>query len=242
MAMFGSKLGMFTKNSKMYVIDLINVLLCNLTCEEQYINAKDAYERVVADNHSHAKALQRLGWLHLSSSQNPNVAKAYLTKSLEADSRIAHTWYLLGRAYCAVQQFNKAYEAYQQAVYRDSRNPTFWCSIGILYFQINQFRDALDAYARTIRIDPNISEVWYNFGILYEACNQISDAINAYARASELDPENPVISQRLYLLTTMQATEGQLEPRHPRDIHPTGHSAAISGKPMLPQTVPSSRR
>ena len=48
----------------------------------------------------------------------------------------------------AGQKYNKAYEAYQQAVYRDSRNPTFWCSIGVLYFQINQFRDDIDAYSR----------------------------------------------------------------------------------------------
>jgi hypothetical protein len=44
----------------------------------------------------------------------------------------------------AGQKYNKAYEAYQQTVYRDGRNPTCWCSIGVLYFQINQFRDALD--------------------------------------------------------------------------------------------------
>jgi cytochrome c-type biogenesis protein CcmH/NrfG len=59
------------------------------------------------------------------------------------------------------QKFDKAYEAYQQAVYRDGRNPTFWCSIGVLYYQINQFRDALDAYSRAIRLNPYISEVWY---------------------------------------------------------------------------------
>ena len=88
----------------------------------------------------------------------------------------------------AGQKYNKAYEAYQQAVYRDGRNPTFWCSIGVLYFQINQYRDALDAYSRAIRINPYISEVWFDLGSLYESCNnQISDAIDAYARASELD-------------------------------------------------------
>ena len=40
----------------------------------------------------------------------------------------------------AEQNYNKAYEAYQQAVYRDARNPTFWCSIGVLYYQINQVK------------------------------------------------------------------------------------------------------
>jgi tetratricopeptide (TPR) repeat protein len=66
----------------------------------------------------------------------------------------------------AQQKYPRAYEAYQQAVYRDGRNPTFWCSIGVLYYQINQYRDALDAYSRAIRLNPNISEVWYDLGTL----------------------------------------------------------------------------
>src|ERR1700678_1474717 len=103
------------------------------------------------------------------------------------------------------QKYPKAYEAYQQAVYRDGRNPTFWCSIGVLYFQINQYRDALDAYTRAIRINPYISEVWFDLGSLYESCNnQISDAIDAYARAAELDPDNPHVSQRLAMLREAQ--------------------------------------
>jgi len=65
-----------------------------------------------------------------------------------------------------MEKFPKAYEAYQQAVYRDGRNPTFWCSIGVLYYQINQYRDALDAYSRAIRLNPYISEVWYDLGTL----------------------------------------------------------------------------
>lgn len=64
------------------------------------------------------------------------------------------------------EKYSKAYEAYQQAVYRDGRNPTFWCSIGVLYYQINQYRDALDAYSRAIRLNPYISEVWYDLGTL----------------------------------------------------------------------------
>jgi glucose repression mediator protein len=42
------------------------------------------------------------------------------------DSSDAQSWDLLGRAYMAGQKYNKAYEAYQQPVYRDGRNPTFW--------------------------------------------------------------------------------------------------------------------
>ena len=82
------------------------------------------------------------------------------------DNGDAQSWYLLGRCYMSQQKYPKAYEAYQQAVYRDGRNPTFWCSIGVLYYQINQYRDALDAYSRAIRLNPYISEVWYDLGTL----------------------------------------------------------------------------
>ena len=108
------------------------------------------------DNPGHAKVLQQLGWLYHqdgSSFQNQELATQYLTKSLEAgkftgvtrshgnisadcgpDLTDAQSWYLLGCTYMAGQKYNKAYEAYQQAVYCDGRNPTFWCSIGVLYF------------------------------------------------------------------------------------------------------------
>ncbi|TFK38602.1 hypothetical protein BDQ12DRAFT_683044 [Crucibulum laeve] len=199
--------------------------------QHDYVRAKDAYERVAADNPMHAKVLQQLGWLYHqtgSSFQNQDLAIQHLTKSLEADPSDAQSWYLLGRAYMAGQKYNKAYEAYQQAVYRDGRNPTFWCSIGVLYFQINQFRDALDAYSRAIRINPYISEVWFDLGSLYESCNnQIGDAIDAYARASELDPGNTAISERLEMVKNAQATGAQLPaPPRPRDVHPTAYASA----------------
>jgi glucose repression mediator protein len=53
----------------------------------KHVRAKDAYERVVADNPGHAKVLQQLGWLYHqdgSSFQNQELAIQYLTKSLEA--------------------------------------------------------------------------------------------------------------------------------------------------------------
>ena len=148
----------------------------------------------------------------------------------------------------AGQKYNKAYEAYQQAVYRDGRNPTFWCSIGVLYFQINQYRDALDAYSRAIRINPYISEVWFDLGSLYESCNnQISDAIDAYARAAELDPSNTAITQRLALLKQAQATGSALPAAPgPQDVHPTAYAnpmmpPGLSGPPMLLQPSANSR-
>ncbi|KAI9482758.1 MAG: hypothetical protein EXX96DRAFT_555507 [Benjaminiella poitrasii] len=172
--------------------------------KKEFNAAKEAYEHVLLENPDHAKVLQQLGWLYHQANTNftnQKLALEFLTKSLKADGNDAHSWYLLGRCYMVEQNYTKAYEAYQQAVYRDARNPTFWCSIGVLYFQINQYRDALDAYSRAVRLNPHISEVWYNLGTLYESCNnQMQDALDAYQRAAELDPENSHILQRLEIL------------------------------------------
>lgn len=160
------------------------------------------------------------------------------------------------------QKYSKAYEAYQQAVYRDGRNPTFWCSIGVLYYQINQYRDALDAYSRAIRLNPYISEVWYDLGTLvshnspkscvtsvadvsqYESCNnQTADALDAYQRAFDLDPSNMHIKARLQLLRNNGQSTGlpnqQIAPV-PQDVHPQQYQAAGVGAPPGPQWgVPS---
>jgi cytochrome c-type biogenesis protein CcmH/NrfG len=191
--------------------------------QKEYELAKEAYERVLSENPDHAKVLQQLGWLfhqQNTSFSNQPTAIQYLTRSLKADSADAQSWYLLGRCYMVEQNYNKAYEAYQQAVYRDARNPTFWCSIGVLYYQINQYRDALDAYSRAIRLNPYISEVWYDLGTLYESCNnQIQDALDAYQRASELDPSNPHIRTRLELLRKSNPTNPPAPTPVPQDVN-----------------------
>ncbi|KAF8218326.1 hypothetical protein K438DRAFT_1796675 [Mycena galopus ATCC 62051] len=196
--------------------------------QKDYVRAKDAYEYILRNDPNDVKALQQLGWLYQqdgSPFHNQDLAIQYFTKSLEVDATDAEGWYLLGRTYMGCQQYNKAYEAYQQAVYRDGRNPTFWCSIGVLYFQINQYRDALDAYSRAIRLNPYISEVWVDLGSLYENCNnQISDAIDAYTRASELDPDNPIVSQRLTLLKDGQVPPATLNLQDVHPVHECGRS------------------
>jgi len=175
--------------------------------QKDFGNAKQSYERVLQVNPTHAKVLQQLGWLY---HHNPNwgdqeIAISYLMRSIEADSKDGQTWYLLGRCYMNQQKYQKAYDAYQQAVYRDSRNPTFWCSIGVLYYQINQYTDALDAYSRAIRLNPYLSEVWYDLGTLYESCKQISDSLDAYQKAADLDPNNEHIKERLAMLQAQRA-------------------------------------
>ena len=127
--------------------------------------ARDAYERVLADNPNHGKVLQQLGWLFHSSQTttvpNPDeTAIRYLERSIEADRNDPLTWYLLGRCYMSLCKYDKAYENFDSAVHKDPRNSVFWCSIGVLYYQITQFIDALNAYKMAINCNRFVPEVW----------------------------------------------------------------------------------
>lgn len=64
----------------------------------QHVRAREAYERVVAENPVHAKVLQQLGWLYHQdgpSFQNQDLAIQYLTKSLEAGKPF-YIWFNFG--------------------------------------------------------------------------------------------------------------------------------------------------
>lgn len=195
--------------------------------KKEFEAARDSYQRVLNDSPNHAKILQQMGWLYhqdASGLTDQNAAIAYLTKSIEADINDAQTWYILGRSYMAQQKFIKAYDAYQQAVYRDGRNPTFWCSIGVLYYKIQQYPDALDAYTRAIHLNPYIAEVWYDLGTLYESCNgQFTDALDAYKQALELDPKSEHIKQ------TIEALEKNMKNGTGSRVAPPTGGNAIAG-------------
>ncbi|KAI9342473.1 hypothetical protein DFJ73DRAFT_842623 [Zopfochytrium polystomum] len=212
--------------------------------QREFNLAREAYERILHENPNHAKVLQQLGWLYQQQhpGHNPDLAIAYLTHSLEIDKSDAQTHYFLGRCYMAQQKYSKAYDAYQQAVFRDSKNPIFWCSIGVLYYQLTQYRDALDAYSRAIQLNPGISAVWYDLGTLYETCNnQIPDAIDAYTRALELDPGNQQIKQRLQLLRGQGAHSlGPGSQPAPQDPAYHSHNSSSSYFHGQPTTIVSS--
>lgn len=175
--------------------------------QKDYQAANDTYERVLRDSPNHSKVLQQLGWLYHSNTSfgNQHTAIKYLIRSRDANPSDGQTWYILGRCYMSLEKYRKAYDAFQQAVYRDGRNPSFWCSIGVLYCRIHQYRDALDAFSRAIRLNPYLSEVWYDLGTLYETCNQLNDSRDAYQRAVELDPNNALIHTRLKELQSSES-------------------------------------
>lgn len=201
----------------------------------EFPKAKGIYDKILLElNPNHLKTLNQMGWLLQnpeSPMKHPELCLEYLKKSVSILPSDPYAWYLLGRCYVSLDNYEMAHESYQKAVNRDGRNPLYWCSIGVLYFISNQYRDSLDAYTRAIKINPYMKEVWYNLGVLYESCNgQTQDALDAYQRVNELDPENTQVRDRInYLMKLLDSAdpnkdiENAIPPPAATDVNPNNY-------------------
>lgn len=162
------------------------------------------------------KARQILGWYEALCNGPEGVPRALSIAQAAVDEEPSEGfgWYCIGRINMLNKDYTKAYDAYQQAVYRDGTNASFWNSIGILYFDIGQYRDALDAYSRSIHLAPFVADTWWNLGVLYETSHkQYDDALDAYNRAAELDPDSAGIHERLSLIKSGKVLQPGTSPK-----------------------------
>lgn len=196
-------------------------------------------ERGADSTSQYPKILVRLAYIYAlpDEAERPNpvrdldLANSCIDHALRLDPKDSQAWYILGRCFMQRGNYSKAYEAYQQAVYRNSRNSKMWSSIGILYQEINQFRDALDGYTRAIRLNPYIPEIWFNLGSLYErANNQVQDAIGAYHRPEELDDTYTLAAERVkYLKSVLETGQSGVNlPAAPQEIDPLRYADNVN--------------
>ncbi|CVK91765.1 uncharacterized protein FPRN_09599 [Fusarium proliferatum] len=127
-----------------------------------------------------------------------DIARNHLEVAVESDSSIPENWHLLSRACMRAEDYERAYQCLQIAIYVESRCPSFWITLGILYFDIGQSRDCLDALTKAVELNAHIWEPWYNLSVLYDSCNgQHSDAADAFYKCLERKPELRNVRARL---------------------------------------------
>ncbi len=212
----------------------------------EHIAGKVVHGAIIPPNHpvycsasTKNKAQISLGWFEARDS-SCDLGISIVNAAIEDSPSDSFGWYALGRIHMLTKDFTKAYDAYQQAVYRDGTNAAFWNSIGILYFEIGQFRDALDAFSRSIHLAPFVADTWWNLGVLYETSHkQYEDALDAYNRAAELDGTCQRIQERIACLREKKLGETPV----PRPVEycpmPFFSRPVILGDTSIPTQRPS---
>jgi tetratricopeptide (TPR) repeat protein len=99
-----------------------------------------------------------------------------------------YAYLLLGSAYRAKDEVNKAMESYQRAVQISPNLPDAYLGLAATYFMSEKADEAIKYFKKAIELNPKHVAAYYNLGSLYANTSQIDEAITSFEKTVEIDP------------------------------------------------------
>jgi superkiller protein 3 len=153
-----------------------------------------AYRQATTLDGALASPYHRLGLIYSRQGQ-PESAIIFYRQALErypVDEPLptrAEAWNDLGDACCAVQRWEDAVAAYQQAIDLDKRFALPWYNLGNIYSRREEsYPDAVNAYDRAIELDPTHGWAYNNLAMVLDRQGRPQDAIDLYRQAIKFHP------------------------------------------------------
>jgi len=103
--------------------------------------------------------------------------------------KTADYWYNLGCFYGESGLYNKAIEAYKQAIRIMPDLAEAHSNLGVTYGKLGRYAEAIEAYKQAIRINPDYAKAHSNLGLAYAKLGRDSEAIEAYKQAIRINPD-----------------------------------------------------
>ena len=102
-----------------------------------------------------------------------------------------------GDLYVQKQQWNKAINAYLQAIKIDPNFPWHYQKLGEVFLQLNKWNEAVNAYRQVIEKEPNFPWSYNKLGDALMELKNWQEAINAYRNFIKLKPDFPWVYNKL---------------------------------------------
>jgi tetratricopeptide (TPR) repeat protein len=144
------------------------------------------------------------------------------TRFLKTQDKHGEAWGLLGHCYLMLDELQKAYHAYQQALLHipNPKDPKLWYGIAVLYDRYGSFDHAQEALSAVLRMDPNfdnISDVHLRLACIYRSQNKFNDSLDSFQKA--LQSLSPDSSPSLVLIELAALHELQQDWEAARDAY-----------------------
>jgi len=163
--------------------------------------AAKAYENVLRHNRYNRKALIQIASIYRS---NEHYAKAveYLNRILELDGKSGEIWGELGHCYLMMDELQKAYTAYQNALCNlpNPKDPKLWYGIGILYDRYGSLDHAEEAFDAVLKIQPDFekaNEIHFRLGIIYKQLARYRSSLECFNKILN-SPPAPLTQADIY--------------------------------------------
>ncbi|RKP30306.1 TPR-like protein [Metschnikowia bicuspidata] len=142
------------------------------------------YELALRHAPMNLEALTRLANICRSRDQFMKAADLY-EKALTVQQENGDTWGLLGHCYLMMDDLQRAYAAYQRALYylENPNVPRLWHGIGILYDRYGSLEYAEEAFVRVLDLDPYFeksNEIYFRLGIIYKHQAKYQSALECF--------------------------------------------------------------
>lgn len=106
-----------------------------------------------------------------------------------ADSWIAPTLHLRGRAYRLSRQPDKAIADYEAAVKKDPKLDNSWYEMALVFHQRENYARAIDSYSKAIELKPQNHLYWYGRCASRLFINKLKEAEVDCKKALEIKPD-----------------------------------------------------
>ncbi|EPS45011.1 hypothetical protein H072_962 [Dactylellina haptotyla CBS 200.50] len=163
--------------------------------------AMDAYEAALRQNTYSIPAMENISHILRTREQFPKAVE-YLQAILNIDANNGDVWGSLGHCYLMMDDLQKAYQAYQQALYhlRDPKEPKLWYGIGILYDRYGSLEHAEEAFSQVMRMDPHFekaNEIYFRLGIIYKQQQKFQQSLDCFKFIVQ-DPPRPLTEEDIW--------------------------------------------
>ena len=117
-----------------------------------------------------------------------DIAKGVSTsiKALLLSRRASEEW--LGNTLRALDKYEEALTAYDQALRLDPTYAVAWYNKGRVLHDLRRYEEALTAYDQALRLDPNYARPWCGKGNVLYDLKRFEEALVAYDQTLRLDP------------------------------------------------------
>jgi tetratricopeptide (TPR) repeat protein len=154
---------------------------------QNYTNAAELLEALVAKDSDYTNAWNYLGWLYNKLGKYDKASDA-LKKAIVVNPRDPFAYNNLGQAYAYQKKFDEAIPEYQKQLEVNKTDRYATANLGRAYFELKQYDKAISALETAATVTPKEPSVFYNLGRAYAKANQPGKAEEAFKKSVDLDP------------------------------------------------------
>ncbi|KAF9696408.1 hypothetical protein EKO04_005519 [Ascochyta lentis] len=121
--------------------------------------------------------------------QHDDAVKCF-ARATQLDPKFAYAFTLQGHEHVANEEFDKAMQAYRNAISADNRHYNGWYGLGNVYERMGKYDVAEKHYKAASQINPNNAMIIVRIGLVLDRMKRIDVALTYFDAAVKLDPRS----------------------------------------------------